>query len=83
MNLGHKATKNNSEERGSTSEPSAAEQPRPSKDLRKSPKSGKCAKWEMEIFGEWKPLGDVRSRKLETAFCDPKQDSISITVNFD
>lgn len=80
LNLGHKASKNNSEERGSTSEHTAAEQPRPSKDLRKSPKSGKCAKWEMEIFGEWKPLGDVRSRKLETAFCDPKQDSIPITL---
>ena len=38
------------------------------------------AGWELEAFGTWRTLGDTESAQIEKAYCDPNNDTVSLSV---
>jgi len=38
------------------------------------------ASWQLEAFGTWRTLSDTESAQIEKAYCDPNNDTVSVSV---
>lgn len=38
------------------------------------------AGWQLEVFGTWRTLSDTESAQIEKAYCDPNNDTVSMSV---
>jgi len=59
---------------------SAAEAPSETSPAVTGSDADSVASWQLEVFGAWRTLSDTESAQIEKAYCDPNNDTVSMSV---
>jgi len=69
-----------SETKSSLPAASAAEAPSETSPAVTGSDAESVASWQLEVFGAWRTLSDTESAHIEKAYCDPSNDTVSMSV---